>query len=298
MERKPRRIPGPRCEAATPQIAAFQQQQVALPCRFVLSPRHVTAPFGLSGVLQVFDMAGVQKARFCFNRKDPEHTYFPTDALYRINGTPLDGKLDLCGWGIRAADMAEVAKVSAAEHAFICRRGLNFPHEIFSPRHGFLFKDRLSESPRGHDSRPNFKDEVVVVGASRGSHRACPFCLALYQASLPHRRKNGHHRARSVCYMGVRYRLGGDGRSSFVLLPFFGLGRRTMVPATTIHRPPRARGCSHRFTGWHGSCPKGVSQRGDSRGDEESVRRYHLGMLPRTSTITASMMLELLGAHG
>lgn len=57
-------------------------------------------------------MQGVQRARFCYNRKDPETTYLPVEALYNTDGTPLDGRLELCGWGIYDADLSEVAKVS------------------------------------------------------------------------------------------------------------------------------------------------------------------------------------------
>ena len=62
---------------------------------------------------QVFEMAGVQRARFCYNRKDAEATYFPADeALYGLKDDFLrDGKLDLGGWGIRDIDMPEVATV-------------------------------------------------------------------------------------------------------------------------------------------------------------------------------------------
>ncbi|CAN0017553.1 unnamed protein product [Ascophyllum nodosum] len=61
-------------------------------------------------------MAGVQRARFCYNRKDAEATYFPADeALYGLKDDFLrDGKLDLGGWGIRDIDMPEVATVALA----------------------------------------------------------------------------------------------------------------------------------------------------------------------------------------
>lgn len=58
-------------------------------------------------------MQGVQRARFCHNRKDVEDTYLPgDDALYRLNdGAPRDGRLDLSGWGTRDEDMPGIATV-------------------------------------------------------------------------------------------------------------------------------------------------------------------------------------------
>lgn len=57
-------------------------------------------------------MPGVQRARFCHNRKDSGNTYLPKDALYRLrDGAPKDGRLELSGWGIRDDDMSAVAAV-------------------------------------------------------------------------------------------------------------------------------------------------------------------------------------------
>lgn len=58
-------------------------------------------------------MEGVQRARFCHNRKVAENTYLPVDdALYCLNdGAPREGRLDLCGWGVRDNDMPAVATV-------------------------------------------------------------------------------------------------------------------------------------------------------------------------------------------
>lgn len=65
-------------------------------------------------VLQVFDMKGVQRARFCHNRKESEDTYLPADdVLYRLNnGAPWHGRLDLSGWGVYDDDMPGIATVS------------------------------------------------------------------------------------------------------------------------------------------------------------------------------------------
>ncbi|CAM9619543.1 unnamed protein product, partial [Ectocarpus sp. 12 AP-2014] len=65
---------------------------------------------------KVSNMQGVQRARFCHNRKDVEDTYLPgDDALYRLNdGAPRDGRLDLSGWGIRDEDMPGIATVVLA----------------------------------------------------------------------------------------------------------------------------------------------------------------------------------------
>lgn len=60
-------------------------------------------------------MAGVCRARFCHNRKDPNSTYLPTDALYHLrDGAPLEGCLDLCGWGVCDDDMPTVAEVGSS----------------------------------------------------------------------------------------------------------------------------------------------------------------------------------------
>ncbi|CAM9208510.1 unnamed protein product, partial [Hapterophycus canaliculatus] len=61
-------------------------------------------------------MKGVQRARFCHNRKDPEETYLPGgDALYRLNdGAPRDGRLDLSNWGVCDEDMPCIAAVALA----------------------------------------------------------------------------------------------------------------------------------------------------------------------------------------
>lgn len=66
---------------------------------------------------QVFDMEGVRRARFFYNRKDAETTYLPVDeVLYRLqDGAPRDGRLDLGSWGIRDVDMLEVAEVCVRE---------------------------------------------------------------------------------------------------------------------------------------------------------------------------------------
>lgn len=58
-------------------------------------------------------MRGVQRARFCHNRKDPEATYLPIDdTLYRLkDGGACSSRLDLCGFGIHDADMSAVATV-------------------------------------------------------------------------------------------------------------------------------------------------------------------------------------------
>lgn len=59
-------------------------------------------------------MKGVQRARFCHNRKDAEDTYLPADdVLYRLNnGTPWHGRLDLSGWGVDDDNMSGIATVS------------------------------------------------------------------------------------------------------------------------------------------------------------------------------------------
>lgn len=59
-------------------------------------------------------MKGVQRARFCHNRKDSEDTYLPADdVLYRLDdGAPWYGRLDLSGWGVYDDDMPEIATVS------------------------------------------------------------------------------------------------------------------------------------------------------------------------------------------
>lgn len=64
-------------------------------------------------------MQGVQRARFCHNRKDVEDTYLPgDDALYRLNdGAPRDGRLDLSGWGTRDEDMPGIAAVRIQSRA-------------------------------------------------------------------------------------------------------------------------------------------------------------------------------------
>ena len=58
-------------------------------------------------------MKGVQRARFCHNRKDAEDTYLPADdVLYRLNdGFPWHGRLDLSGWGVDDDNMPGIAKV-------------------------------------------------------------------------------------------------------------------------------------------------------------------------------------------
>lgn len=57
-------------------------------------------------------MVGVNRARYCHNRKDQESTYLPLDALYRLNdGAPRDGRLDLSSWGVCDDDMSAVAAV-------------------------------------------------------------------------------------------------------------------------------------------------------------------------------------------
>eukprot|EP00752_Nemacystus_decipiens_P014289 g12709.t1 len=65
---------------------------------------------------RVFDMKGVQRARFCHNRKDADDTYLPADdVLYHLNdGAPWHGRLDLSGWGVDDDDMPVVAKVVLA----------------------------------------------------------------------------------------------------------------------------------------------------------------------------------------
>lgn len=65
-------------------------------------------------IAKVFDMKGVQRVRFCHNRKDPEDTYLPgDDALYRLNdGAPRDGRVDLSNWGVCDDDMPAIAAVS------------------------------------------------------------------------------------------------------------------------------------------------------------------------------------------
>lgn len=64
--------------------------------------------------MQVYDMKGVQRARFCHNRKDPEDTYLPgEDALYRLrDGRPRNARLDLSNWGVCDDDMPGIAVVS------------------------------------------------------------------------------------------------------------------------------------------------------------------------------------------
>lgn len=60
-------------------------------------------------------MEGVQRARFCHNRKDAEDTYLPgEDVLYRLNdGAPRGGRLDLSGWGVYDDAMPDIATVSS-----------------------------------------------------------------------------------------------------------------------------------------------------------------------------------------
>lgn len=60
-------------------------------------------------------MPGVRRARFCYNRKEAESTYFPLEMLRANSGDDViipDGRLDLSGWGIRDADLSVIGKVS------------------------------------------------------------------------------------------------------------------------------------------------------------------------------------------
>eukprot|EP00903_Cladosiphon_okamuranus_P006370 g6237.t1 len=65
---------------------------------------------------KVFNMKGVEKARFCHNRKDAEDTYLPAeDVLYRLNdGAPWHGRLDLTAWGVDDDNMPRIATVVLA----------------------------------------------------------------------------------------------------------------------------------------------------------------------------------------